>query len=292
MNNIATVDPFILDPKNELYNQLSSNPPEWWNTLKQDSDLYIEVRKKNVVEVYYQGGTLAKLVFDKKTKQITPIAHPKYLGHKDNGDLHYYKNDNKHTPIYQDCSKWLTNGIEKMKENIEDNYTEKHKHIEEISEKKIQGQLIVNNRENYLDSEFQHRLYAGERKQIRIDLVRIENNQIVFEELKKINDSRLHTTKADGPEILQQMNEYDVFITQNQSSLLEYYKKLIKIKEKLGLPLPVINDINTLIINPNPVLIIANNYDDKKGNKQRETRRSQIEQTLLDKAINYRFFDI
>ena len=291
MKNIATVNPSILlDPKNELYIQLTSNPPEWWNTLKQDPELYIEIRKYNVVEVYYQGGRLAKLEFDKKTKQIKPTTHPKYIGQKDHSNLKYYKDDKSHTPIYQDCSQWLAERIDVMKRNIEHYYTEKHKHVEEISEKKIQGELIVNNnRDKYLDSEFQHRLYVGQRKQIRIDLVKIENNQIVFEELKKITDSRLHTTKADGPEILQQMREYDMFITQNQIPLLEYYKKLITIKETLGLPVPVINDITTLTVNPKPVLIIANNYDARKENKKRETRRSQIKQTLSDNAINYMF---
>lgn len=291
MKSISAVNPNILDPKHALFEQLKFNPPVWWNILKQDPELYVEIRKYNVVEVYYQGGTLAKLVFDKKTNQIKPTAHPKYLGHCDVNDKRYYKNNNTHTPIYQDCSKCLAGKIEDMKQNIRDCYTEKHNNIENVSEKKIQGLLIINNRDKYLDSEFSHRLYEGERTEVRIDLVKIENNQIVFEELKKINDYRLHTTKDSGPEILQQMSEYDAFISKNQIALRNYYMNLIDIKKSLELPLPNINDISKLELNPKPVLVIADNYDYVKMNPQRAERIEAIKQTLKKDSVNFCFLD-
>ena len=287
MKSISIVNHNVLDPKNNLYTHLTTAPPKWWSSLVHDPNLYIEIRKNNIVEVYYQGGTLAKLVYDKDTNQIIPIAHPKYIGHTDVNDIRYYKDNETHTPIYGDCSEWLDRKIENMKKNIRCWYTEKHKSIESVSEKKIQGELVVKNREKYLDSEFSHRLYEGERKEVRIDLVKIEDNQIVFEELKKINDSRLHTTKESGPEILKQMSDYEAFISKNQKPLLEYYSKLIKIKESLGLPLPKKKD--SLVLNTKPVLIIANNY--MKMTSERAKRIESIKQTLEKASIKYRIFD-
>ena len=44
MNSIAIVNPNILNPDNKLYSLLSSdNAPIWWNLLKQDPELYIEI---------------------------------------------------------------------------------------------------------------------------------------------------------------------------------------------------------------------------------------------------------
>ena len=289
MKSISIVNPNILDPNNALFTRLNNNPPKWWSSLLYDPQLYIEIRKYNIVEVYYQGGTLAKLVYDKKTKQIIPTAHPKYVGHSDINDIRYYKNNETHTPIYQDCSKWLEKKIDDMKQNIRDCYTDNHQSVECVSEKKIQGQLIERNRDKYLDSEFSHRLYEGERKEVRIDLVKIDDNQIVFEELKKINDSRLHTTKDTGPEILKQMSDYETFIIKNQMPLLKYYSNLIEIKKSLGLPLPKIKGCSTLAIDPKPILIIANNYT--KMTTERVKRIESIKYTLEKASIKYRMFD-
>ena len=100
MKSISIVTPNILNLENLLFTQLAKNPPKWWSSLVHDPDLYIEIRKYNIVEVYYQGGTLAKLVYDKDTEQIKPTAHPKYIGHTDVNDIRYYKNNETHTPIY------------------------------------------------------------------------------------------------------------------------------------------------------------------------------------------------
>ena len=289
MNSIAIVNPNILNPDNKLYSLLSSDKaPIWWNLLKQDPELYIEIRKNDVVEIYYQGGRMAKLEFDKKSKKITPTAHPSYLGHSDRTDTRYYKNDKDHSAIYQDCSEWLCHKLDDMKKNIRKSYTDNHESKENVSEKKIQGHLIVSRRDKYIDSEFEYRFREGERKEIRIDLVKIDNNQIIFEELKKINDYRMHTSKEENPEIVKQMREYKEFILKNQVTLLEYYRALIKIKEFLGLPIPNINN-DSLVVNPEPVLLIANNYE--KINGQRDNRLNHIEGILKSNGIKYKLFN-
>lgn len=47
-----------LDPDNQLFNELESNPPDWWKTLVNDKDAYIDIRKDNYIDVYFNGGIL------------------------------------------------------------------------------------------------------------------------------------------------------------------------------------------------------------------------------------------
>lgn len=286
MNPISKLESGLLNPDSEIFKILASNnPPKWWIIAKNDPDLYIDIRKENEVIIYYNGGRAAGIKYYKKKKVLKVTAHPKYLGHTDIKDQKYYKNDKKHTPIYQPCEDWLENRLGELKSNIIKYYS-KVENGEDTSEKRIQGRLIINGREKYLDSEFEHRLRDGERHTIRIDLVKIENGRIIFEELKRIKDDRL-MTKDGHPEILTQMQEYKDFLAINISALGDYYKELYKIKEKLGLPVPPVKDVNALIVDNEPQLIIANNYN--KITPDRETRIKDIEKILKSKDIVYSF---
>ena len=237
----------LLKEDHALFKMLMNNAPSWWQPIKEDKDLYIEVRKGNVIDIYFQGGRMAEVKIVNKRLIVT--AHPKYLGHTDEDDEKYYKRGKKdgktvYTPIYQDCEVWLTNRREELKANIRSYYSGAE-NGENTSEKFIQGKLIINGRDKYLDSEFAHRHYEGDRKTIRIDLIKIEKGKIVFEELKRICDSRLRTT--DGkPEIIEQMNNYREFIRKNKTALTKYYRTLYLIKKNLGLPVPQIVDVNKL----------------------------------------------
>ena len=125
MNNISLLETGLLDVGHSLYQFLiGDNAPLWWKTLLNDNELYIEIRKKNIIDVYYYGGRMAEISYDKYCKGIVANAHPKYLGHSDVLDKNYYRKSVgkdgkvKFTPVYQDCQKWLESKIETLKENI------------------------------------------------------------------------------------------------------------------------------------------------------------------------------
>ena len=50
-----------LHEKNELYHILNEKPPIWWPKLKDDKELYIEIRKNDIIDVYFNGGRLAEI---------------------------------------------------------------------------------------------------------------------------------------------------------------------------------------------------------------------------------------
>lgn len=282
-----------LNERDCLYKNLNENAPEWWVKLENDNSLYIEIRKNDIVDVYYYGGRIAEIKCDGKN-EIMVTAHPKYLGEIDTNNTDYYrkrieKGKIRYDPIYQDCIEWLSDKdrLEQMKRNVEKYYSG-ISCGEETSEKYMQGDLIINGRDKYIDSEFAHRLYDNQRRTIRFDLVKIEGNRIIFEELKRIGDNRLRTTKGD-PEIREQMEKYKEFLEFNAGALTDYYKVLYQIKKKLGLPIPLVKNIDELQIDPNPTLLIINNYD--KISPRREERIHDIRSTLDSLNINYRIIE-
>ena len=279
---ISKLESGLLSANYILYKILkSSTAPVWWKKVKRDKELYIEIRKKNIIDVYYRGGRMAELKWNLGTIEVK--AHPKYLNLTDVDDPRYYTkkiDENgklKITPKYQNCEEWLISNIKGMKANIRTHYSG-DKDGETTSEKFIQGDLIINGRDRYLDSEFSHRLYDGGRKSVRIDLVKIEGDHFVFEELKRIKDGRL-LKKETLPEILTQIDNYRDFLKENKDELTVYYRTLYKIKKKLGLPVPLVDDIDKVTVDVEPQLSIALNYD--KSTKARDERVKKIKDLLL-----------
>ena len=264
-----------------LFKQLISNAPEWWCNALQFENAYIDIRKDNTINIYYEGASLAKIEMTKGSIRAT--CHPKYLyGYNAQA---YYK---RGIAIYQPCEKELVRlGPEEccLLRNAQMFYSDKEgkevSNAEQKSEKKLQGEIVCRAKTLYIDSEFAHQYEEGSRHTIRIDLVRVVGNKIQFVELKRIQDYRLRHEECSNvtPEIITQIEEYRNFIKANKDAILAYYKELITIKRALGLP-TTSADIETLDIDTEPCLEIHNLYTHL--NPQREARITKIK-TLLDK---------
>ena len=267
-NEIATLDA-SLNKEAEIYKELKKQP-DWWQRLLSIKGVYVEIRKDDIVDVYYEGGRMAELKI--KDEKITATCHPKYLGM----DVPTGSN-----PKYVDCLEVLKNNPCFITKSIQANYSQKEgKDDEDISEKKIQGDMICRQNPLFLDSEFAHRYEIGKRQTIRFDLVMIKNNQLIFIELKRIKDNRMLNKEDDEPEILKQMDKYQKFIKVNKDKLLDYYKTLYEIKSSLKLPVPEC-EIEKLSVCEVPHLIIVNTY--KSLGKRRKDRIAQMKE-ILDKS--------
>lgn len=281
----------LLNSDHPIFNILSSNDaPDWWHNIKRDNLLYIEIRKENYLNVYYLRGCVARIKYNTHHKQFEILTHPKYLERLDTSNPKWYKKKLKNGKTiyeaYQDSTAWLNSmeKLEKLKENVANVYSGCDEG-ESTSEKYIQGELIIKYRDKYLDSEFAYRMFDGQKRTIRIDLVKIENGKFIFEELKRIKDGRLLTTDGE-PEILTQMGNYKGFLQQNQEALTEYYRTLYRTKKKLRLPVPPTNNIDSVIVDPQPTLLIFNNY--KKNSTGRTNRISNMEKILKNNSISYK----
>ncbi len=268
-----------LNPNAKLFEEIKIQMPNWWIQLINDKELYIDIRKNNSINVYYFGGSIAKIEY--KDGFVAKV-HQKYLG--DFKSLGKSKKGNdKFKYNLLDLSLLTEKKIEEIKSQIKKTYL-KHIEDERPAEKWIQGKLIVGN-SNYIDSEFQFNQNT-EIGKLRIDLIELLSGELSFVELKGITDSRLRNDKERNiniPEIIEQMEKYKLFIKSYKTDLKEYYKTLLEIKQNLKLTTISETVFN---INEKPKLIIVDTY--KKMTNKREERIFDIKKLLETNNIDYR----
>lgn len=275
---ICRMDPAtILDSNAPLFTALANNSPEWWSKLITDPEIYVEIRKGNLIHVYYYGARIAEINYTRGTYSVK--CHEKYV-----------YGDQTTGREYVSCIHLLGNDITRLKENALKFYVQESEG-EDISEKRIQGRLRIDNPQRYIDSEFEHAYLRGEKNNlIRFDLVAVDGNELKVEELKRGGDSRLRTSNMEinPPEILTQMERYAKFMATNQDALCVYYKTLLKIKAMLGLPMPIGYDTDKpLTLDLTPILLIKNLYDYSKMGMKRYKRLKDIRDILKKNEIKY-----
>ena len=262
-----------LKPDARIFHELNNNP-HWWKQFKDDSSLYIEVRKDNQVNVYFEGGSIARIHYCSKNRKLQVFIHHKYLGIPKPADNN----------LYVEYSDKIGSCLNDVLDRVKTVYSQKGSidgvvPKENWSEKYIQGTLIVQSRRYHLDSEF---AYNDSETSNRIDLVRCSDGMVTFVELKRMGDNRmLHETDAT-PEVVYQMNRYKQFIEKYSSQLLEYYQKLYGIKKILELPVP---ESRPVCINPIPELLIFDCWE--KNTKGRDEHRRRLCEILQKEDVKF-----
>lgn len=268
-----------LKSDSKIFEELKKNP-SWWTRFKNDKSLYIEIRKDNQVNVYFEGGSIARIHYCSKHKKLQVFTHHKYL------NLPAPSKSN----AYIECSDIIDKPIKKdseilvcdtILERIRTIYSQKLSinNKEKWSEKFIQGSIIVQSSAFHLDSEF---AYNDDISQNRIDLVRCDNGVVTFVELKRISDGRMLHKTDESPEIVEQMLRYRSFILRYSNKLLDYYQKIYDIKVELQLPVPKTRPTS---INPEPHLLIFDTWE--KNTPGRDTHRHRLQEILQREKIEY-----
>jgi len=265
-----------LNPKEPIFEELRKQP-DWWTLFQNDSELYIEIRKDNYINVYYYGGSLAKIKYE---NGFIAETHQKYLG--DNLPRRTKKGNDIYEYDLIDLGKLDIHKISEIKKRIKCDYL-KQINEEKPPEKWIQGKMISENK-NFIDSEFQFN-QDHEIGKLRIDLVELYEGVLTFVELKGIFDNRLRVDinrNSKEPEIIEQMKKYELFINKYETEIIGYYKKLLEIKKSL---FPIYKNAEISSVNKIPKLIIANTY--KKKSDKRDERINDIENLLKKININF-----
>lgn len=257
-----------------IFEELKKNP-SWWVKFKNNPSLYIDIRKDNQVNVYFEGGSIARIHYCSKHNKLQVFTHHKYLGEP----------APSRNNLYVECSDRIENICDEVMERIQTLYSQKKAEEginakEKWSEKFIQGMLVINSRTVHLDTEF---AYNDAQDDIRIDLTQCRNGCLTFIELKRMDDNRMLHATDNNPEVVYQMQGYKDFIARYRSELLEYYKKVFDIKVQLGLPVP---DSAPASINPIPELIIFDRW--VKPTNQREIHRQRVRELLERNGILYK----
>ncbi len=284
--NILQLDECIVD---SLLNSLENYV--WWNNLKNDKDIYIDIRKNNELNVYYNGGSILRI--DKNLHNIE--INYKFLPVKSKEDYISLIIQDDKIEIPKDCINITLNNLDKntiklIKEKIKLHYCND-------SEKGIQARYALCKDEEqgvFIDTEFEYK-----NDNLRIDLVyyHFNNNKIYFVELKTKNDNRLRdktinkenelkevVQKEEEEKIDTQLKKYHEFIKKHKSDLVEYYKKIIKLKYKHNLLKKDIDlkQIDFIDIEEKPILLIGDADRDFIKNYEKHIRESK---TLFYKTI-------
>ncbi len=236
--------PEVLDPNNPLFEELAKDPL-WWKMIREDKDLYVNIRKYNRINVYYRGASVMSL--EHNGEKITAEIHNHYLGvEKPIATLlgTKYGNVKSLSPEELVCRLALIKkriaGNSKFKSNLAETDIPQGEFVnykDAFSEKAVQAKMYLTG--EYIDTEFAVRLDDG--TDIRIDLISLtKDNLIQFEELKLIGDSRLRSGNLEDSEILVQMGNYATFINDvsqlkngNNLMVVDYYRKVLEIMNKI-----------------------------------------------------------
>ena len=267
MNNTTPVTFKTFKSDSPIFKELKDGHYNWWERVKNHPNLYVEIRKNNEVHVYYEGGRVLRLHYCSKKKELQAFTHKKYL------------TGNEDAEGYAECLKQLDTALDTIIKNVP-LYSQKHGigDKERWSEKFIQGNLIVRNRSQYLDSEFAYN--SGD---IRIDLVECVFGELRFVELKRIDDVRM-VAEHGKPEIVKQLEDYKAFISENSAEILRYYKEIYAAKKALKLHVP---DKAPYKVNPTPKLLIFDRWttESQRRLKHRELMEKQYARYHVDYEI-------
>ena len=239
-----------LDIRNELFEKLGTTPPNWWENIVSEKGIYIDIRKDNYIDIYYNGGSIIReLKYD--NENYSGKINYKYLLSEKSQYIKYSFEKNK-VRLSQNTIDLLpfcdfnTEYLKRIKANIS-------LHYPSSSEKGIQAKFVINSG-RFIDTEF---AYNYNNIKLRIDLVWVDisKSKIVFVELKTMSDSRLSTN-----EICDQLKKYYDFANEFENDIIEYYKKIFLIKKKLNiLPkgLNSLESINDFTLEKKPLLLLG-----------------------------------
>ena len=224
-----------IKPNTNLFHFLEKNPPKWWENLKNDKEIVIEIRSdkcKSYIDCYYNGGCILRGLECDGKGNFKGKIHYKYLPiiFKINNDyINYDFSSNNRNINYNIVNLGIPNVNNFDKKTLFLIKKQVEKYYPNDSEKGYQYKFIQKD-PYFIDSEFQYNGFCG--KDLRIDLVRINSRikKIVFIELKKFGNPGLF----DGG-IEEQLKSYQCFINNFESELREYYLDFIQVKKNLGL---------------------------------------------------------
>jgi hypothetical protein len=279
-----------LKTNHPLFQRLRDNPPPWWQNLKSDPEIYIDIRKENYLNVYHNGGSIIKLG---GTKGYKAQIHIEYIPLNKTAEYLPFEFQDGNISLKKlqtiDINDFAKEPLERIKKRI-------RKFYPNDSEKGIQGQYVINNNKKrsgqgfFIDTEMAY----GDN---RIDMVwvNIATREIAFVEVKTIGDDRLYATERENKETIdKQLRKYYKFARDNRNDLIDYYDRVYRIKKELGL-LPVFakdDSLKDYRLIERPILLVGDctqQWIDKNADNINDRLKGISFGSLYQGKTNYNF---
>lgn len=269
----SITDLSLINPESSVFVYLREENPTWWQLIKSDNSIYIDVRKDNTIDVYYNGGSFMSGI--KISRGILSWkTHYKYLVNSDDS-TNYISSETKELPVMKNLTSSLTLvALDKLKRNIRTFYPS-------ASEKGVQGAFVTQDHSCFIDTEF---AFTENEHKDRIDMVWVDvaKSKILFVELKLPENSELYDFSRER-NIKNQLSRYTTLIKKHKLEIESYYKKIFSIKKYLGIlpnKLQSIDNIDNFVLETKPLLAVGN-CNQKWINSQAPLINEQIKDVAI-----------
>jgi hypothetical protein len=227
------------NPDDKTFVELRSGKYPWWDNLKKNEKISIQIRKGNTLDVYYNSGAILKdLRYDDRQGVFAAHIHPKYIPLEDESRYQSLALSSEGVKFTGKIDISALSQFEDAKLKAVMNRIKQHFNSE--TEKAIQYAFAVKD-PCVIDTEFQWGA------NLRIDLIRLDvkAKKIVFVEVKTMGDPRLFAKpKTGNANIHDQLKTYHEFARDYSQEILDYYIKVLQVKNDLGLTKPELKKLN------------------------------------------------
>lgn len=205
----------------DALNDLRKDPASFWSRMVADKDLFIAIRKESI-NVYFQGNSLAKITFDKGKLKCT--THYKFVINPEFKNTYFESEDD----IFQ---------IPKLEGLIVPSIKEldliKRAIIVYSGEEKSGVQTISIIATNVLDVEIAIEKdnvvdENGRKSTDRIDFLRVEEQndhlKLVFYEAKHYSNKEIRAAGKTAPPVINQLAKYNTSLRKHAADIESSYK--------------------------------------------------------------------
>lgn len=197
----------------------------WWRHMADDPDLFLAVRD-NALNVYYRGNSLVLVNYD--NGHLIGRTHYKYLL-KPKSRSCYIRSTDGHLD-------WPDGFVgELLLQDLDDMATLKTASLSYAGEEKSGVHYVLQSNPNIVDVEIAFGEDGDADDQtpaLRMDFAALQGDgaggELVFFEAKHVSNSELRASGAAEPSVIQQIRNYERFLTQHEQALIASYQQVCR----------------------------------------------------------------
>ncbi|HPT72176.1 MAG TPA: hypothetical protein PLE74_07835 [Candidatus Cloacimonadota bacterium] len=271
----------------DALNDLKKDPASFWSRMVADKDLFIAIRKESI-NVYFQGNSLAKITFDKNKLRCT--THYKFVINPEFKNTYFESEDD----IFQipKLKGLIVPSIKKLDLikraiNVYSGEEKSGVHTISIIATNVLDVEIAIEKDNVVDEN-------GRKSTDRIDFLRVEEQndhlKLVFYEAKHYSNKEIRAAGIADPPVIKQLAKYNKSLLKHAADIESSYRMVCENLQYLD----IIGSRNlisrvargeSITIDFDPRLVIFGYDHDQRSGKIWKTHIGKIKSKIGKKLI-------